>query len=179
MRETTEVANSLYQLLATAGCDPCPRMSIWGKDLGMKGNVMTDASSIHRELLEAVEAHDFDRLRSLYHPDYTYTGPDGIEQPGAEAGVAICQTYTNAFPDLSFEVRRQWFPGKDSSIIELVARGTHKAELDGVPATGKQVEVSGSNIIEVREGKIYREREYYDALLMMRQLGVAPESSIH
>jgi len=27
---------------------------------------------------------DFDRLRAISHPEYTYTGPDGEEQPGVE-----------------------------------------------------------------------------------------------
>jgi ketosteroid isomerase-like protein len=30
------------------------------------------------------------------------------------------------------------------------------------------------DVIEVRDGKVYREREYYDQMTMMQQLGVVP-----
>ena len=52
---------------------------------------MPDAASIQREMLEAVERRDFDRLRELIHPDYTYIGGDGVERAGAEAAVAVAE----------------------------------------------------------------------------------------
>jgi steroid delta-isomerase-like uncharacterized protein len=139
---------------------------------GREKIVMADAATVHREMFKAVENQDFGKLRALYHPEYTYMSGDGVEQKGADAGVAVAEMYTKAFQDLSFEIRNQFTPSSDVSIIEFTARGTHKEELEGIPATGRQVEVVVCNVIEVRDGKIYREREYYDALSMMQQLGV-------
>jgi steroid delta-isomerase-like uncharacterized protein len=125
---------------------------------------------------DAVNNKDFEGLRSLYHSDYTYTGTDGQEHKGAEAGVAVAQTYTSAFPDLSFEVRRQYDCGAGVSITEVTGRGTHQGELEGIAPTGRQVEGFACNIIEVRDGKIYRERDYFDRLALLEQLGIAPEA---
>jgi steroid delta-isomerase-like uncharacterized protein len=137
---------------------------------------MADASGLHREMLDAVSARDFDKLREMYHPDYTYLSSDGNEQKGAEAGVAVAQMYTSAFPDIVLEVRHLHSCGGDTSVMEFTARGTHKGELEGIPPTGKSVEMLICDVIEVRDGKVYREREYFDAMSMMQQLGVIPAS---
>jgi ketosteroid isomerase-like protein len=57
------------------------------------------------------------------------------------------------------------------SITEFTARGTHKEDLPGIPATGRRVEVVACDVIEARDGKIYRRREYYDELSFREQLG--------
>jgi steroid delta-isomerase-like uncharacterized protein len=135
---------------------------------------MADAASIHVEMVETVQARDVDRLRDLYHLDYSYWGADGTTG-GADVGLAVAEMYATAFPDLTLTIDHQTSCG-DVSVVEFTARGTHLADLDGLPATGKSVEVPVCNIIEVKDGKILREREYFNALAMMQQLGVIPES---
>ena len=133
---------------------------------------METASDIHRAMVEAAISRDFDRLRSLYADDYVYTDADGGERPGPDAAVEVVRMFTTAFPDYSASMVGQYQPSGDVSIIEYRARGTHRAELDGIPATDMPVEYPGCNVVEVRDGKIHREREYYDNLCILRQLGV-------
>jgi len=59
------------------------------------------------------------------------------------------------------------------AVAELVFRGTHTGELMGIAPTGRRVELNVCNVMGIRDGKVYREREYYDAMAMMVQLGVA------
>jgi steroid delta-isomerase-like uncharacterized protein len=134
---------------------------------------MADAAALASELLEKVNSRDFEGIHDLLHPDYTYQGPDGVELPGADVGVAVVQTFTNAFPDLKLTLVHQYTEG-DVSVIEFDAQGTHQAELEGIPATGKSVHVHVIDVIISRDGKILGEREYYDQLGMMQQLGVIP-----
>lgn len=134
---------------------------------------MTDAATIQREMFSAIERRDLDGLRALYHPDYAYTGTDGVEHDGPDSGVAVAEMFTTAFPDLSFEVRAVHAPSDDVAVLELVARGTHTGPLDGLAPTGRQLEGVGCNVVEIRDGRIYRERDYYDTLALMRQLGAA------
>jgi steroid delta-isomerase-like uncharacterized protein len=133
---------------------------------------MADALGLHREMIELVERRDFDRLRDLYAADYEYWSNDGTAG-GIDAAIEVAQTYTSAFPDMKFEIVHETSCG-DVSVVEFVARGTHKGELAGIAATGKTAEVAVCNIIEVADGKIRREREYFDQLSMMQQLGVIP-----
>jgi ketosteroid isomerase-like protein len=43
-----------------------------------------------------------------------------------------------------------------------------------VPPTGRSLAVLACDVIEIRDGKIYREREYMDTLSILQQLGAAP-----
>jgi steroid delta-isomerase-like uncharacterized protein len=132
---------------------------------------MADVASIHREMFDVVQHRDLTRLRDLYHSEYTYRGPDG-EQGDTEAGVAVAEAYLSAFPDLAFTVEHQFTPDETTSVIELTARGTHQGELEGIAPTGRAIELVGCNVIEVVDGKIRREREYFDSMSLMVQLGV-------
>ncbi len=133
---------------------------------------MPRASEIHNEIAKAWNARDFNQLRNLMHADYTYTGSDGKEMAGGqEAGLAIARMFASAFPDGELEVKRVYAQG-DTAIAEMVGRGTHGGEFMGIPPTHRRVEVSICNVMELRDGKCYREREYMDMLAIMSQLGV-------
>jgi steroid delta-isomerase-like uncharacterized protein len=134
--------------------------------------VPESATAVQREMFALIERGELEALRELLHPDYTYTGEDGVEQAGADAGVAVAQLYTTAFPDLRFEIVAAHDAG-DVGVCEIRARGTHAGPLAELAPTGRAVEVVLCNVVEVREGRIRRERDYFDGLSLMRQLGVA------
>ncbi len=48
----------------------------------------------------------------------------------------------------------------------------------GIAPTGKSIDVCVCNVMEIRDGKIHREREYFDALTMMTQLGVVQDPTV-
>ena len=72
---------------------------------------------------------------------------------------------------MSFEVRATYAPSADVAICELVGLGTHTGPLDELPPTGRRIALPGCNVVEVRDGKILREREYFDTGALMHQLG--------
>ena len=134
---------------------------------------MTDQTDIMRQYMEAVSRRDFAKIRQLFHPEYSYTSGDGQRKEGPEAGIAVAETYTAAFPDLKFEIKRMHAAGGDLVVTEFIVRATHQGELMGIAPTGRKVEVYVCNVIEVRDGKIYAEREYFDTAHLMQQLGAA------
>ncbi|QKT02792.1 ester cyclase [Ectothiorhodospiraceae bacterium 2226] len=89
------------------------------------------------------------------------------------AVLAVVETFTTAFPDLAIEIRHQHLPSQSVSIVEYVFAGTHRGDLEGIPPTGRRMEVVACSVVEVREGRIGWERDYYDTLALMEQLGVA------
>ena len=131
---------------------------------------MANASDIHRQILDAWNRRDWESYRSFLHSDYRYIGPDGKELAGPEAGLNLAKMYANAFPDGKIEIKNVFVAGT-TAVCEFVARGTHKGDLKGVAPTGKRVEINVCNVMEVRDGKSYREREYMDMLTMMVQVG--------
>jgi len=90
--------------------------------------VIVDATAVHLDYLDSVNKADLDRIRGMFHPEYTYTGADGVEKRGPEAGVAQVQGFVTAFPGLTLTANHRHVCG-DVSIIEATARGTHTAAL--------------------------------------------------
>lgn len=133
---------------------------------------ITDALTVHRRMFAAVERGDIAALRELLHPEYTYTASDGVEQQGPEAGIAVAELYLTAFPDLTIEEVRSWSPSPDVSIMEVRYRGTHTGPLGDIPPTGRPATGLGCNIAEVRDGRLWREHEFFDQLPMLEQLGL-------
>lgn len=135
---------------------------------------MSQATHIMRQYLEAIARRDFEGIRRLFHPEYAYTGGDGQRVEGPDAGVAVGQTYIAAFPDLTLDVTRMHPAGDAVVVTEFTARGTHRGKSMGLPPTGRRIEVPVCNVVEVQDGKILAEREYFDRGLLYQQLGVAP-----
>jgi steroid delta-isomerase-like uncharacterized protein len=83
------------------------------------------------------------------------------------------------------EMWRGSFPDWHSTFEELIAegdrvaerwtgRGTHQGELEGIPPTGKRVEVPGSVFYRIVEGKIVEFRGQMDMMSLMQQIGAVP-----
>ena len=51
-------------------------------------------------------------------------------------------------------------------------KGTHDGDFFGVPATGKSVDISGTTLIKMKDGKIASEQDYMDFLSFYTQLGL-------
>jgi steroid delta-isomerase-like uncharacterized protein len=133
---------------------------------------MSSAQNVHREFAEAWNRRDFTAIRSLLHPEYTFMGGDGKQMTGGpDLGVQISQMYAAAFPDAKLVVNEVFVQG-DTAIAEMTGRGTHKGDFLGHASTNKPVEITFCNIVELRDGKVYREREYLDAAHILTQIGV-------
>jgi len=98
----------------------------------------------------------------------------GVElPPGPEGFKQYVSIYLSAFPDVHFTIEDQIAEG-DRVVTRWIARGTHNGELMGIPATGKQVVVTGISINEFVGGKLVESWNNWDGLGMMQQLGVFP-----
>ncbi len=94
-------------------------------------------------------------------------------QVGIAAARASISGYRDAFPDLKITIEEQVADG-DRVATRWSARGTHRGELMGMPATGKQATVTGITIDKIENGRIAESWTNWDTLGMLQQLGVAP-----
>ena len=124
------------------------------------------AIDVARAFFDSWNKREFTKMRELMHPEYSYTGGDGVEQKGPDAGMAVAQMFVSAFPDARIHIVNAMEAG-NTSIVEFVGRGTHDGDLMGIAPTGKTVALPVCNVMEIRDGKIYREREYIDMMTLM------------
>lgn len=77
-----------------------------------------------------------------------------------------------AFPDLRFTLEDEIVAG-DKVAIRWSAVGTHNGPLGDVPATGRQIKISGLILDRVVGGKVAERWELWDQMAMLQQLGLA------
>src|SRR6266536_2160987 len=62
----------------------------------------------------------------------------------------------------------------DMVVIHDTYRFKHTGAFQGIPATGKEASITGTDIYRIAEGKIVEQREECDKLNLMQRLGVVP-----
>jgi steroid delta-isomerase-like uncharacterized protein len=90
---------------------------------------------------------------------------------GREGAKQYVAAFRAGFPDLHFTVEEQIAEG-DTVVTRWTARGTHKGNFQGIPATGREIRLAGADIDRVIGGKVVECWAHIDELGLMRQLGV-------
>ena len=133
---------------------------------------MASPKQVHQQFVEAWNNRDFTAFRNLLAENYTYTGADGKEVPGPDAGVAAAQGFATIFPDANTKILSLYEEG-ETSIGEFLTTGTQKVAFMGLPPTNKVVSVTRCNLIKVYGGRIYVEHDYMNMLSVLMQLGAS------
>jgi steroid delta-isomerase-like uncharacterized protein len=92
-------------------------------------------------------------------------GPEGLKRN--------VEGYRTAFPDVRLTIDDEIAEG-DLVVTRWTGRGTHQAELFGIPATGKQATVTGMTIDRIVDGRIVESWTNWDTLGLLQQLGAFP-----
>jgi len=93
--------------------------------------------------------------------------------PGLEVVEQWLAAFATAFPD-GYTTIEDIVAEEDKVAARTTFDGTHHAELQGIPATGKTVSMPGMAIFRLDNGKITEGWLVNDNLSMMQQLGVIP-----
>jgi steroid delta-isomerase-like uncharacterized protein len=89
---------------------------------------------------------------------------------GREGAKQYVTMLRNAFPDLHFTIEDQIAEG-DMVVTRWTARGTHKGNFQGLPATGRPIRLMGTDIDRMTDGKVVECWAHVDELGLMQQLG--------
>jgi steroid delta-isomerase-like uncharacterized protein len=108
----------------------------------------------------------------LYAPDAVVHGYAGVG-PGLAGIRQFYEAFWAGFPgsQLAFD---DVFAVEDRVACRFVLRGTHAGEFQGIPATGKRVEVPGITILRFDAGRCVERWSQADFLGLLGQLGVLP-----
>jgi ketosteroid isomerase-like protein len=120
---------------------------------------------------------DYGGVASLYASDAVHVDTAGRHE-GREAIGAYFEEGDKPFTDISMETAQIIEEG-DVFVVEWVWRATNTGPLTmpdamEIPATHKAVELLGVSVSSVRDGKIISQRDYFDNVSMMSQLGLMP-----
>ena len=119
-------------------------------------------------------SHDMDAMASLFTDDVVYEDVTlGAVNHGKNEFRHFAEEFLGGFPDVTFELTSRFATTRQGG-AEWVMRGTHRGDLPGMPATGKQIEIRGASILEFDDGKIRRCSDYWDMAMFLKQLGMMP-----
>jgi steroid delta-isomerase-like uncharacterized protein len=126
-----------------------------------------------RQLYAGIDHGGWDAVADAGTDDFRCTFP-GIPGTLDRAGMEqVVRMFTTALPDVTHEVEQQVAEG-DWVVTRLRIRGTHRAELQGIPPTGRAVDFTSVNLMRYEEDRLAEMRVSFDQLELMTQLGVAP-----
>jgi steroid delta-isomerase-like uncharacterized protein len=133
----------------------------------------TPSSVVRRFVEEYQTGADERAFAELMHPDVVdHSRPPGIAE-GAEGVRQQFDGFRAAFPDFRATILDQIAEG-DRVVTRKVFHGTHLGELQGIPATGREVEIHVIDIVRVADGRIVEHWNVVDRLGLMQQLGAVP-----
>jgi steroid delta-isomerase-like uncharacterized protein len=112
-------------------------------------------------------------IDECYASDCVWHAPGGQEIKGHDGMKQLMVVLGTAFPDKRYTLHDIIAEG-DKVVARWTLRATHKGEYMGVPATNKQVAISGIYIIRLVEGKQVEWWLEADFLGLMQQLGAIP-----
>ena len=109
----------------------------------------------------------------LFAPNFAFNYPAPGATPDLKGYKQTVTGLCSPFADIRCTAEDVVAEG-DKVAVRWIWRGTHKGEFMGIPATGKQVTITGISILRIAGGKIVEEWGEMNSLGMMQQLGALP-----
>jgi steroid delta-isomerase-like uncharacterized protein len=134
---------------------------------------------IAREQVDAFNTGDWERLQAGLAADARYDElATQRKVEGPEKIVELFKGWKTAFPDAVGTVTSAVGSG-NMAVLEVTWKGTHTGPLvtaDGtIPASGKRQETPGAIVFTFEGGKIKEDRQYFDLMTLLKQIGVQPK----
>lgn len=133
----------------------------------------SDTERLLKAFTEVTNDRDFDRLSDIVAETFVWSTPaaPGGEVHGPDEAREVMEKITSGFPDFEVEVTDALTSG-DKGMAELTFTMTHEGEYEGIPPTGREVELRGTSKWHVADGKIQELRDCANIQELLDQLGV-------
>ncbi len=93
-----------------------------------------------------------------------------VTHPTPESVHEHLSQFVAGFPDLWLEIERLHH-ADDAVIVEGRTQGTHTGEFNGIPPTGRRMDLRAAVFYRFDGDRMLNETVYFDLATMMRQLG--------
>ena len=131
-----------------------------------------DEATVRRFYEQMNNERKNDLAPELFTADHQFHDPQVPGGVGPQGMAEVVSVYQKA-------VEGHWgieemFSTDDRVVVRWTGSGTHTAELNGIPPTGKKISVDAITIHRMDSGKIAETWEVWDTLGFLQQLGVVP-----
>ena len=88
---------------------------------------------------------------------------------GIEATKAFYSNYLSGFTEIEWEIKETFGQG-NKLIKNYNFKGKHTGDFFGIPASGNYLDLSGTTIVTMRDGKIAKEHDFFNMQTILDQL---------
>lgn len=163
MKTCNILLSAVATIVAIAGAIPC--------DATASDGVRTESLELNRAITRRVYEEGLNQGRFEVPYSADFVGHGGRRTFTHADGMAEARGWREAFPDLDITVDRQ-VAERDLVAVRWTARGTNTGTGNGIPATGRAVQITGTTLFRVADGRIAEEWTCADSLGLMKQLGL-------
>ena len=96
---------------------------------------------------------------------------------GIKAVKDFYMNYLKGFSDIEFTILDAFGQG-DRIVKHWNFKGTHTGEFFGIPATGNKLDLSGTTLVTMQDGKIAKEQDFFDMQSLILQLQHPSEEEV-
>jgi len=132
----------------------------------------TDEAVVRRYYEQMCTERKNELAAEIFTADHTMHDPQVPAGVGPEAMAEVVSAYQKG-------VEGHWgieeiFSVDDKVVARWTGTGTHVADMNGIPPTGRSISVDAISIHRMADGKIAETWEVWDTLGFLQQLGVVP-----
>jgi len=121
-----------------------------------------NAVKILKDFVEACNSENYEKVASLFTDDCVYDDvPSGMVFHGAKEFINFAKRYHTTFPDHKWELKSVFSSGNRIASESVSSATFTHSDDPKMPATGEHGTLRSAEIIELRNGKIYRITDYY------------------
>lgn len=138
-----------------------------GGDAGAVKSINKDI--VLRQHYEVWNRAHYALIEEIYTEDFACHFVDGLETRGRAGVRAFIEGHRESFPDWTEEVLDTVADG-DRVVTRYRSTGTHEGAFQGIPATGRRVEINEVSIYRLENGRIAEQWGFPDGVALMKQL---------
>ena len=155
--------------LISFGCNNIPENYI---DLENDNITLSKNSKTYEEVwTKFFNERDMDVINSQYFTEDVKVVLPGDDLEGIEALKNFYGNYVNGFSDAEF-IFVDLFGQGDKLVKHWNFKGTHDGEMFGIPPTNNKVDISGTTVVLMKDGKVLQEQDFFDNYSFLMQLGL-------
>lgn len=163
MRTCNILLSAVATFVALSGVMPCGASA--------SGGARDESLELNKSITRRVYEEGLNQGRFEVPYSENFVGHGGNATFTHADGMAEAKGWREAFPDLKITVDKQ-VAERDLVAVRWTARGTNTGTGNGLPATGRAVQITGTTLFRMDGGRIAEEWTCANSLGLMRQLGM-------
>lgn len=131
------------------------------------------SAQVARDWMEAYNSHLVEAVTAIYDEKASnYQTPWDRLVEGSEGLKGVYTNLFRAFPDIEIVPVKLVAEGP-MVVVEWAFSGTMSGPFAGHEPNGKRFKMNGCEVLEIKDGKIFKQRGYWDKATLLSQLGLS------